>query len=196
MKHEGKLIYMVYKPFELPDTKLFMDTWQRLAKENGLPEFYFLGFEFLADLHGEDILKLGYDAVVSCRNSKDHIFSLWYLIRRSTYFINIPRINSYKKMWPKLVTNLEKTNDLYIPVLMPNWDHTPRSGARGDLFQGATPEEFGKHCEDALTAVVKKRNPLCFIKSWNEWGEGNYMEPDLKYRKGYIEALRKVIDNL
>lgn len=196
MKYEGKLIYMVYKPLELPDTKLFMETWQQLAKDNGLPEFYFLGFEFLADIHGEEILKLGYDAVVSCRNSKDHLFSFWYLVRRSTYFINIPRINSYKKMWPKLVTNLEKTNDLYIPVLMPNWDHTPRSGARGDLFQGATPEEFKKHCEDTLTAVAKKKNPLCFVKSWNEWGEGNYMEPDLKYGKGYIKALRSVLDQL
>ena len=196
MKYEGKLIYMVYKPLELPDTKLFMETWQQLAKDNGLPEFYFLGFDFLADIHGEEILKLGYDAVVSCRNSKDHLFSFWYLVRRSTYFINIPRINSYKKMWPKLVTNLEKTNDLYIPVLMPNWDHTPRSGARGDLFQGATPEEFKKHCEDTLTAVAKKKNPLCFVKSWNEWGEGNYMEPDLKYGKGYIKALRSVLDQL
>ena len=196
MKYEGKLIYMVYKPLELPDTKLFMETWQQLAKDNELPEFYFLGFEFLADIHGEEILKLGYDAVVSCRNSKDHIFSLWYLVRRSTYFINIPRINSYKKMWPKLVTKLEKENNQYIPVLMPNWDHTPRSGARGDLFQGATPEEFEKHCQDALTAVAKKKNPLCFVKSWNEWGEGNYMEPDLKYGKGYIEALRSVLDHL
>ena len=57
-------------------------------------------------------------------------------------------------------------------------------------------EYFEKHCQDTLTAVAKKSNPLCFVKSWNEWGEGNYMEPDLKYGKGYIEALRKVIDNL
>lgn len=32
------------------------------------------------------------------------------------------------------------------------------------------------------------------IKSWNEWGEGNYMEPDLKYGRGYINALRKSIN--
>lgn len=29
------------------------------------------------------------------------------------------------------------------------------------------------------------------LKSWNEWGEGNYMEPDLKYGKKYILALKK-----
>ena len=196
MKHEGRLIYMIYRPLDYPDVQTFMDIWQRLAKENGLPGFYFLGFEFLPERHGAEILQKGFDAVVSCRNSKDHIPSIWSIIRRSSFIINIPRINPYKKMWPRLVTKLEKKDDKYIPVLMPNWDHTPRSGARGDLFQGATPEEFGKHCMDTLTAVVKKKNPLCFIKSWNEWGEGNYMEPDLKYGKGYINALRNVLDNL
>ena len=32
------------------------------------------------------------------------------------------------------------------------------------------------------------------IKSWNEWGEGNYMEPDAEYGKGYIKALASAID--
>ncbi len=29
-----------------------------------------------------------------------------------------------------------------------------------------------------------------FIKSWNEWGEGNYMEPDRKWQRAYLEALK------
>lgn len=196
MKYNGKLIYMIYKPLEVPDVRFFMERWQKLATENGLPGFHFLGFEFLADINGEKILQKGFDAVVSCRNSKDHIKSLLYYIRRASFIINLPRINPYKKMWPRLVTNLEKNDDRYIPVIMPNWDHTPRSGARGDLFQGATPDEFEKHCKDALSAIAKKENNLCFLKSWNEWGEGNYMEPDLKYGKGYIKALRRVLDQL
>ena len=32
------------------------------------------------------------------------------------------------------------------------------------------------------------------LKSWNEWGEGNYMEPDLKFGKEYIKALRDAIE--
>ncbi|WP_148285384.1 glycoside hydrolase family 99-like domain-containing protein, partial [Flavobacterium sp. B17] len=34
-----------------------------------------------------------------------------------------------------------------------------------------------------------------FLVSWTEWGEGNYMEPDRRFGKGYIIALRKVIFN-
>lgn len=34
------------------------------------------------------------------------------------------------------------------------------------------------------------------LKSWNEWAESNYMEPDLKYGKGFIKALKKALDDL
>ena len=34
------------------------------------------------------------------------------------------------------------------------------------------------------------------LKSWNEWGEGNYMEPDLKYGKGYLEALKNALNQV
>ena len=64
------------------------------------------------------------------------------------------------------------------------------------MFLNESPEFFRLHVEDALKTVQYKRNKLIFLKSWNEWGEGNYMEPDLKYGKGFIEALRRVVDKV
>ena len=82
--------------------------------------------------------------------------------------------------------------------MLPNWDHTPRSGYNGNLFTNSTPEIFEKHCEQVLSLVKEKpkERQIAFLKSWNEWGEGNYMEPDLKYGKGYIKALRLAITNV
>ena len=31
---------------------------------------------------------------------------------------------------------------------------------------------------------------IIIIQSWNEWGEGNHLEPDLKYGLGYLEAIK------
>jgi hypothetical protein len=36
-----------------------------------------------------------------------------------------------------------------------------------------------------------RRDQIIFIKSWNEWAEGNYLEPDMKYGKGFLETLKK-----
>ena len=37
--------------------------------------------------------------------------------------------------------------------------------------------------------TADNNTPFLFVKSWNEWGEGNYMEPDTIYKKGYIAAI-------
>jgi lipopolysaccharide biosynthesis protein len=77
--------------------------------------------------------------------------------------------------------------------MLPNWDHTPRSGKAGSVYVNATPENFYRMAHKIISEVNKKQNKLIILKSWNEWGEGNYMEPDLKYGHGYIEEFRKAI---
>ena len=42
--------------------------------------------------------------------------------------------------------------------------------------------------------VSKKQNKIVILKSWNEWAEGNYIEPDLKYGRGYLEVLKRMLD--
>ena len=85
-------------------------------------------------------------------------------------------------------------NDDVIPFIIPQWDHTPRSGTKGRVFVNVTPELFEQQAKQILQNVQKKNNKIVMLKSWNEWGEGNYMEPDLKYGHGFIDALRNALN--
>ncbi len=85
-----------------------------------------------------------------------------------------------------------------IPEIFPNWDHSPRSGRNATaIYYNAQPKYFYRMARHALDAVKGKPEgkQIIVLKSWNEWGEGNYMEPDLKYGKGYIEALHNAIED-
>ena len=64
------------------------------------------------------------------------------------------------------------------------------------VFTDSTPELWKKHLYEATEKVknLPEDNQIVFVKSWNEWAEGNYLEPDRKWGKAYLEATKEVID--
>ena len=106
-----------------------------------------------------------------------------------------PDIYNYSTLVKHYDFSLFRGKD-FIPTIIPNWDNTPRSGRKGWVFQGSTPESFGVHFESALQYVLKRpasKPKILFIKSWNEWAEGNYLEPDQRFGLQYLEEIKKVI---
>jgi hypothetical protein len=81
------------------------------------------------------------------------------------------------------------------PTVMPNWDRSPRATTWDGVYVGATPEKFKAHLMQALD-MVKDKTPehqVIILKSWNEWGEGNYVEPDQEFGHGWLDAIREAI---
>jgi len=85
----------------------------------------------------------------------------------------------------------DKIDNVY-PCIIPGWDHTPRSGKEGLVITNSTPDLFEKHIKRTIDIVQHKsdENKIIFLKSWNEWAEGNYVEPDLRWGKKYLEAIK------
>ena len=106
-----------------------------------------------------------------------------------------PYAMDYKEVYHNFITDKERDNDV-APMIIPQWDHSPRSGRNGIILYNSKPEYFYRHALDAINAVKDKPSErrIIFLKSWNEWGEGNYMEPDLTHGRGYITALRQALD--
>jgi len=85
-------------------------------------------------------------------------------------------------------------NGVY-PSVLPNWDNTARSQKEGVILHDSTPELFSCHLREVLEAVAHRpfEERIVFVKSWNEWAEGNYLEPDQKFGRGYLDALKAIV---
>ena len=189
---ENKPVFVVYKPLLLPNADEFILIWNRLAKENNLSNgFFFIGHTVNVKEKSE-ILKCGFDAVNIVRIG-EHRFNK-EVIKRIPYelfkfkVLGKPLKLNYSFISKYFVQEEEREEDL-IPTIIPNWDHTPRSGKKGVVFHNATPELFRKHVMNVIDVIFNKKRKIIFVKSWNEWGEGNYMEPDLKNGKKIIKVL-------
>ena len=205
VKIGNKPFLYIFDPKSIPLE--YIELFTKWAKDAGFDGLYLVANISITDNYKNFIYK-GFDAVVVNR-------ILYYdtlLVNKSTklrraistfvreiksLFNKKPSLlTDYSKIYNNLVTS-EEYDSHFIPQIVPGWDHSPRSGKKGLIYYNNTPETFLLHCESAFKAIEQKRTDLqiVMLKSWNEWGEGNYMEPDLKYGKSFITALRQSIDN-
>ena len=63
------------------------------------------------------------------------------------------------------------------------------------MLSGCTPGAFKKNLHTFIERISNKplEHRILLLKSWNEWAEGNYVEPDLKYGHQYLDALKEEI---
>jgi lipopolysaccharide biosynthesis protein len=191
-KVKNKPLFLIYRPQNLPDPNAFIKLWQKLAKDNGLEGIYFVG------VYGKQnpLTGINLDALVS---NSPRIFKLKTLSKlfqklRSKTGVNlIPTIYNYDEL---VKQNLEmEIQENEFPVVIPNWDNTPRSLNKGVVIEDSTPEKFKNWMKFMVDKVQEKEDDerIVFVKSWNEWAEGNYLEPDREFGYKYLEALKESI---
>ena len=213
---DGKPLFVIFQPESIPDSKHFMDIWNKLAKENGLKGIYFIGrcdalpnmnytnykhIDNLTHLRYENLLKEGYDGINSVTlkyaefKSTSFIHKLIHSIMRKYFEGIIIDKYEYKKIIENIVTPEDYEERIY-PQLIPRRDRSPRAGRKAIIYYNSTPQNFEKAVEKAIDCVKNRdsEHRLIFLNAWNEWGEGAYMEPDLKYGKEYVKTLRKVLE--
>jgi hypothetical protein len=81
------------------------------------------------------------------------------------------------------------------PSVMVGWDNTARRARGATIYHGATPARYQHWLQvtaDSLAQVRSEENYL-FILAWNEWAEGNHLEPDQRYGRAFLEATRSVL---
>ena len=218
---DGKLLFSIYDPYNFQDVAHFMEVWRQMASANGLPGIHFSAMvnntttikrtadgnikRVLPNLESSsqlfsDILSLGFDSITSYGKSRGEMMALGKYQRTIKKYLHkhLPFMPALRYDYPSTVRHFFSPEDQWenvFPVVIPQWDRTPRAGNAEGIYVNATPESFGTHLSDALKTVANKKGEhrIIFIKSWNEWGEGNYLEPDEKYGHGYLDVIKKVL---
>lgn len=218
---EGKPLFGIYEPFFFPHARHFMELWRQLALQNGLKGIYFYAITRSGNFNRFDsdgnivrvmpnlkssaedyraMLNQGYDGLNSYGQVRAELsyynkYVNMGLIAMRKYMPFIPSTHfKYPKLMKHYLSPEDKWDNIF-PTIMPQWDRSPRVGKAEGIYVNATPAHFKRHIEEALQLVEHKDmdHRILFLRSWNEWAEGNYVEPDLKYGHGFLDAIRETI---
>jgi lipopolysaccharide biosynthesis protein len=178
---QGRPLFMIYRPTGLPDPQRTTDLFRFECSRQGLPEPYLLGINsFCPHL---DCRELGFDGTLDFEPCFEPLAG--------------PMEDGLKIYDYRTARNLmmsRKGKYPYYPSIFVSWDNTPRRGQNGIVFINSGPEQFESGLKDVVQAIRHKPfdERLVFINAWNEWAEGNHLEPDLRYGLQYLQAIKRV----
>lgn len=187
LKVNGKNLFLIYRPENIPNIIEFTNYWQNLSEEFNIPKFHFI-------------------VVANDEQNLPKEIDGWML---SNLVKNVQKLNfsRFKRLSPpkdletfdyQIIVQSRINEQLLkrqIPMVIPNWDNTPRSGKNGRIFLNSSPELYEEWLSFEVNRISNKpfEERLVFIKSWNEWAEGNYLEPDIEYGHKYLTATRNAL---
>jgi hypothetical protein len=198
---DGKPLFFVYQPSDIPNCKSVLNMWRKMAKDRGLPGLFIVADN--TDISEKD--NLGFDSSLVAWHRKISLVRprvdgvLMKLLRKCNRYFGRP-IRSMSPRPLQRYTYSEaakymlkrKYSDNEYPNIVPNWDTTPRLKYNAVIFEDATPQKFRLHVRDAISKVCHRdyEHRIVFVRAWNEWAEGNYIEPDEEFGRHRLEVLR------
>lgn len=207
IRMEDKLLFTIDQPAKSPQIYRMMEIWRELARKEGIGDFFFLahsahrqevealtkgGVEAL--LAEDGLYKGAYDAIIDSQYRKvmyrDVAAKARFILRKKT---GLPNTYKYKEAIEAAYGEYDRDERCF-PEVFPRFDHSPRSKGKELIYVDDSPELFGEYLEKAMDLLKDKpeERQIVFIRAWNEWGEGNYLEPDTDSGMGYLNAIKKV----
>lgn len=197
----GKPMFFLFRPEEIPNLEATVVLWKELAVASGLGGLHIVGrvdgywgsaaaTRVATTLDAVTDYSLGY-----LTGPKEAKTEVGRLARKVAYRLGrkVARA-SFAEAALVLPRLFEHARASY-PTALTGWDSTPRHRARGFVLTGRTPDAFETMLRNALIVVDDREHDdrIVFLKSWNEWAEGNYIEPDRRSGRAFLEVCGKLV---
>lgn len=198
----GKPLFVIYRPFDIPGRHAAVKLWQSLARDAGLRGIFFVGMV----TRDRDISRLE-DLDGFTRKQPPEAFRRYGMgmLRRAIKGDILPLVRCARGLAgrPQVFSQSDfirlsqhrKIEDREYPQVLTNWDDTPRQGSRGTVIFGNGTDFLLRNLDRAVRSVQSRapQRRIVFLKSWNEWGEGNYVEPDNVHGFSALQTIRDIL---
>lgn len=207
---DGKPLFLVYRVTKLPDPKRTAEIWREEARNLGIGEIFLCRVESFA---GDSIIldphEIGFDAAVEFQPDGRYCGDLLYRDRQNQFLYRLNKklglgtktygednnIWSYSQLVDNVIADKAPSTYLKFPCVTPQWDNSARRKTGANIFHGSTPELYEKWLKTTVENITSDRpdENIVFINAWNEWGEGNHLEPCQKWGRAYLEATYRAL---
>ncbi len=184
---DGRPLMLVYRPALLPDPRRTTDRWRTEARRAGFPDLYLCWVDgFGRPEHGP--ATVGFDATVGFIPFGGPPVSAPVEPMRAHRILDYRAAADARLAEPSPPWK-------HFPSVMVGWDSTARHPRRATIFEGATPDAYRTWLERTVASVsdVRAEENYVFLLAWNEWAEGNHLEPDQRFGRAFLEATRAVL---
>ena len=209
IKINGRPLILVYRVSSLPQPRQTADIWRQEAIRAGFPDLYLCTVVSLAALDF-DPTSIGFDAAVdfppNCNHRTQPIKPIRCrfrkLDRQARRFFRDPYCEHAILRYSDLATNImnrpEPQYKLF-PCVAPGFDNSARRKSGASIYVGSTPEVYRKWLDRSINQTQRRfenrDERLVFVNAWNEWAEGNHLEPDQKWGHRYLEETKSALEN-
>ncbi len=174
---DNKPVFQFFLTYDIHCLDGMISEWRKLAKENGLDGLYLIGSDVM------EWQKEYLDAeMLSEPNTSNSSLVLSRINGQS-------RRPAYDQLWNEILLNCYQRNIKTYYQGITGVDTSPRQGESACLTEYASPERFAFYMGEIIKKSYTAGNELVFLNAWNEWGEGMYLEPDERYKYGYLNAI-------
>lgn len=209
IKIDGRPLFLVYRTAVLPNPARTAEIWKKACRAAGFPDLFLARVES----HGRDVAPatIGFDAAVefaphwtvlpSRRFRRDkwdvpqRVYNALQKAGLMSWAYRTHQVYSYAALSERMQSRPPVSYSRF-RCATPGWDNSPRRQKEATIFYGSTPKLYERWLQALVRETLATRQNderIVFVNAWNEWAEGNHLEPDQRWGRGYLEATARAV---
>lgn len=196
MKIFDKPLFLIYNPSHLPTPERTIEHWRKCVKTNGFPDLYLIAIKSHEASYEKDWRNVGFDAELLFQPQWGKLKQLEISRNNASILPQFigpeeidPVVVPYEEAWKNFAAVSAEYGEAYATVV-PQWDNSARRKYQPVILDHSLPEEYEKWLVYEIDRARVEHRQMVFINAWNEWAEGNHLEPDQKFGHAYLNATK------